>query len=410
MTYDILIVGGGAAGMAAAIAAKERDSGLRVTVVERNDRVGKKIALTGNGRCNITNRELGLSSFHGTQPQFARYALLKHGLDDTLRFFEQLGILIKFEERGRGYPYSLQASSVVDGLRFRMEELGVKVISSSAVSQIRRGFHVRTSSAELGAKRVIVAAGGNAAPKTGSDGAGCRLLKSLGHSVTDILPAIVQLKTETALVRQLKGIKADCVASVLVNDVVCRVEQGEVLFTEYGLSGPPVLAFSRIAAEHAGRNNVTVSLDFMPEFAADAVGRMIHRRAADFLKRPLAEFFSGMLNKRIGQVLIKSTGKSINDPVSALTVPDLDTVAKSIKDFRLPVKDTTGFAHAQTTAGGMRTDEFCDQTMESKLCRGLYAAGEVLDIDGDCGGYNLQWAWSSGRLAGEAAAESLRRG
>lgn len=410
MDYDVIIIGGGAAGLAAAVTAGEACKGLKIAVIERGARMGRKIAVTGNGRCNITNRNLSLSRFHGEDVGFAKYALERINLEYTLDFWNRLGVPVRFDAQGRGYPYSLQAASVLDALRFRATELGVGFIMPQDVSAVKKGFRVLCGDKSYTCKKVLVAAGGYAAPKLGSDGSGCRLLKSLGHSTTRILPAIVQLKTETSIVRQLKGIKVDGIASVMVDGKIRRTEEGEILFTDYGLSGPPVMAFSRIASENIGRKKVEVSLCLMPDFSEEKLAEIISERKKSFASRELLEFFTGFMNKRLGQVVLKTCGKRLTDLSGSLSEQDILNIAAKISDFRFEVIETGGFANAQTTAGGIKTSEFCGETMESRICRGLYAAGEVLDIDGDCGGYNLQWAWSSGILAGLSLAGATADG
>lgn len=409
MGYDVIIIGGGAAGLAAAISAAERDAKLSIAVLERGERVGRKIATTGNGRCNITNRDLSLDRFHGEDVGFAQYALSRYGLSYTTDFFARMGVLLKFEASGKAYPYSLQAASVTDALRFRAAALGVELLTGVTVTGIQKNLTVVTDQGNFAAKRVIVAAGGYAAPKTGSDGAGCKLLKSLGHTATRILPAIVQLKTDNSITRALKGIKTDGVATVLVNGKSLRREEGEILFTEYGLSGPPILQLSRTAAAHLGRGKVEISLDIFPEYTRAQTEALLTARAVQLRDRTLEEFFTAMLNKRLGQTVLKTYGCKLSTLAGDLTAQDIAAIARKLHDLRFEVTDTTGFANAQTTAGGIKTREFHAKTMESRLVRGLYAAGEVLDIDGDCGGYNLQWAWSSGILAGVSAAESIAK-
>lgn len=406
---DVLIVGGGAAGLAAAIAAAERVERLRIVVLERGERVGRKIATTGNGRCNITNRDLSLAHFHGESVDFARHALSCYDLSRTTDFFARMGVLIKYEDSGKAYPYSLQAASVTDALRFRAAQLGVELMTGVTVTQIRRNLTVVTDQGNFAAKRVIVAAGGYAAPKTGSDGAGVKLLGALGHTPTRILPAIVQLKTDNSITRTLKGIKTDGVATVLADEKPLRREAGEILFTEYGLSGPPILQLSRTAVAQLGRACVEISLDIFPDYTLKQTEILLTARVKQLCDRTLEEFFTAMLNKRLGQAVLKACGFKLSMSVSELGAREIRLICAKLHDFRFKVTDTTGFSNAQTTAGGIKTRAFCAKTMESKLVPGLYAAGEVLDIDGDCGGYNLQWAWSSGLLAGTCAADSIAK-
>ena len=296
----------------------------------------------------------------------------------------------------------MQASSVLDAMRFRLSDFGVEVHSDCRVKGIEKGFKIICQDGKVfSAKRVIVACGGAAMPKTGSDGSGAKLLESLGHTINPLLPAVVQLKTDTTYTKQLKGIKIDAEASVYAGDDVLQSSLGEVLFTDYGLSGPPILELSREAVRC---ENAEVSIDIMPTISRIKLVQDIVERSKILKGRELAEFFTGMINKRLGQVIIKSCELSLHDKLKTLTLDDAEKLAKKIKDFRFKVYGNTGFANAQTTAGGAKTSEFDKATLESEIVDGLYATGEVLDIDGDCGGYNLHWAWASGILAGMSAA------
>ena len=412
---DILIVGGGASGLTAAIAAARTAPAARVRIAERLDRVGKKLLVTGNGRCNITNRDQSPDRYHTASPGAARRVLEAFPLERTQEFFQDLGVELKFDGAGRAYPYSLQASSVLDALRAEAAALGVEILCGARVLDLRPAkgglsaiLQLQEGQTRLSCRRVVLAAGGSAAPRLGSDGDGCRLLSGLGHTILPLTPAIVQLKTDPTYTRPLKGVKIEGRATLYLNGRR-RSETGEVLFTEYGLSGPPVLQISREAAR-AEAGAAEVSVDCMPEYPFHQVAGLLRRRAERRPAAPLEGFFTGLLHKRLGQVLLKSCGLSLQAPAGSLTPSHLQTLTSRIKDFRFPVTGTTGFANAQTTAGGASLESFDPHTLASRLLRGLYACGEALDVDGDCGGYNLQWAWSSGYVAGRAAARSLGLG
>lgn len=414
MDYDILIVGGGASGLAAAVAAG-RTARLSVGILERLDRVGKKLLVTGNGRCNITNRDLSLWHFHGGGMQTAGAVLDTLPLEDTLAFFRYLGVLIKFDETGRAYPYSLQASSVLDALRAGAAALGTDVRCGCRVTGIKRisgGFRLTAETpdgpAAFTARRVILATGGSAAPKLGSDGEGVRLLTALGHKAAPQTPAIVQLKTDTTYTRPLKGIKIEGRATLRLSGKKARTEAGEILFTDYGLSGPPVLQLSREAVR-AREGRAEIALDCMPEYPLRQVFSMLLEWEAIYPERRMEDFFTGMLHKRLGQTLVKACGIPLSRTAGELSPDQMKELAGKIKDFRFRVLGSTGWANAQTTAGGVLLDGFSPRTLESRLVPGLYACGEALDVDGDCGGYNLQWAWASGVLAGRSAAMACKK-
>jgi hypothetical protein len=391
----VAIIGGGAAGLAAAIAAAE--NGNNVTVFERNDRVGRKILATGNGRCNMTNVNAQMSNYHGQNPKFVMGAMSRFWVDETLDFFNNLGIWHKVEDEGKVYPYSDQASAVLDVLRMKIEELGVDVKTKSevqAVSKKKNGFEIKLYGGEKFAfDAVIVAAGGKAAPDLGSNGSGYEILKGFGHKITDLRPSLVQIKTEPDVVKKLKGIKIQ--GEVNLDGIK---EKGEILFTDYGLSGPPIFSVSSRLSEQK-----TIELDIMPEYSENELYMMLLERMYRMPKVTLENFFVGVLNKRVGQALLKYLKI---EPLSryAVTLKDADVkkIAHTMKSWSFKIVGTMSWNNAQVTKGGAVTSEFNPNTMESKLVKNLYAVGEVLDIDGDCGGYNLQWAWSSGILAGRS--------
>jgi len=392
---DIGIIGGGASAMAASIEAAKK--GCSVIVLERLNRVGKKLLSTGNGRCNITNENLDIANFYGNSPLFADFALNKFGLRSTISFFSDIGIEFVTLSDGKMYPKSLQASSVLDLLRIEMSRLGViEVTDFFVTSIIPQNDHFIIES-DLGdkvkCKKVIVAAGGCAAPAFGTDGSAYSLLVKTGHRLVDTYPSLVQLKCKNPL-RSLKGVKQDGQASVYVDNKLWGVSGGEILFTEYGISGPPIFNISRVSKQIAEGKAFSVSINFFPELTLDDVRFMINKRAQKLPHLYNENFLNGIINKRIGLEIMKRAKNT-------------EQVAKFLCDFRLEISGTMNWANAQVTAGGINTDDFNDETMESKLVPGLYAAGEILDIVGDCGGFNLQWAWSSGRLAAISAAKSL---
>lgn len=406
MFFDLCIIGGGAAGLMAAITAKEANAKLNVCIMERLDRVGKKIALTGNGRCNITNKNISANNYYGKDSQFVVPVLSRFSTADTCAFFERLGVPVIFEGN-KGYPRSLQAASVVDALRFRADELGVSTLVNTRISAIKKQgdrYIVSTAEDNFKCRAVIVCAGLlSGGSKLGCDGEMLSVLKGLGLDCTAVSPAIVQVKTDTDFVRQLKGIKIDAEVSLIRNGTVLRREFGETLFCDYGLSGPPILQLSG----HAKKGDKIV-LDLAPEFDFSALIAMLSARAKTLKNRKNDEFLSGLLNKRLGQVVLKRTGVALSGNVSDITPSQIKAVCGVIKGFECCYTDNNGFNNSQVTMGGILTREFDGRTLMSKKYPGLFAAGELLDITGDCGGYNLQWAWSSGYTAALGAVEFLK--
>jgi predicted Rossmann fold flavoprotein len=398
----LAVIGGGASGMTAAITAARL--GADVTIYERTDRVGKKILATGNGRCNMTNTGADETHYYGADRRFVRGALMRFDVLSTLDFFAQLGIVAKTEDEGRVYPYSSQASSVLDVLRFELERLGVRIVTGFEVKEIKRlknGFEIAAYNGvrEL-CDKVIMAVGGKASPQLGSNGSGYDILKKLGHTVTPLYPALVQIKTETGFVKPLKGIKLDAEISIVKGGKKVRTEFGELLFTEYGISGLPVF---KASVEVCGAKNASVLIDMMPEYNENEVLSMLRARRGVTLEN----YFVGMLNKRLGQTVLKHCGIApLSRSSDSLTDNELLRAAHAVKSLELRIEGTMSWNNAQATMGGINVREVSPSTMESKIVKGLYITGELLDVCGDCGGYNLQWAWSSGMAAGTDAARS----
>lgn len=395
---SVLIIGGGAAGLTAAVCAARQ--GARVTVLEKMDRVGKKILATGNGRCNIMN--IGPLRYHGGEA-FAKEVLAHADVHRVAAFFESLGLTLREEEEGRVYPASGLASSVLDVLRLGCARHGVAVICGTAVSRIEKrsgGWVAYAGDKQYMADAVIVAGGGKAARQLGSDGSVYALLTSQGHRLISPRPAITQLKTETEPIRGLTGIRAQAEVWLTRDHVIQKKETGEILFAEYGVSGVAAMQLARDAAEATLHINLLPAINIVE---ADLYPALL-RRAELFSGAPLEQFFSGWLHARLGMALLKRAGIGpLSRPCSSLSSKDISALAALIADFPLTVLGVQGFDSAQVTAGGIDTGGFDPCTMASRLAPGLYAAGEVLDVDGDCGGFNLLFAWAGGILAGEHA-------
>ena len=407
--HPIVIIGGGAAGLMAAVAAAQ--AGAWVTVLERGDRVGRKLLATGNGRCNLTNLNARPCHYHSVDSGGAELAgavLERFPPRAVLAMFESLGLLWREEEEGRVYPRSGQASAVLDALRFACNRLGVEIRcgqEARALTRTPTGFSLSLADGQaLSAGRVIVAAGGKASPRLGSDGGGYGLLTALGHTLTPCYPALVQLRCATAGLQALKGLRAQAEATLFVDHKPAHTERGEVLFTDYGLSGIAALSLARDAgpALAAGRS-VQVRLALLPELDEEARASLICRRRTLFSGIAAGQFATGMLPRRIGETLCLAAGIPLQLPFGGITETQAGALAALLGDWRFAVSGLQPFAHAQVTAGGIDAKDFATATMESLLAPGLYAAGEVLDVDGDCGGFNLQFAWASGLLAGRAA-------
>ena len=395
---NVCVIGGGAAGMLAALTAAE--NGHRVLLLERQSRVGRKLLATGNGHCNLSNYHVSPAHYHGGAG-FCDFALSQFDVSETLQYFASLGLLTVSEASGRIYPMSNMAGSVLDVLRYALERPEIDLQTGQTVTAVRKipeGFSVKTETDTFSARRLILAAGGAAGSKVGGGMDGYRLAKSLGHHRTALYPSLVQLKTDPTYPRALKGVKAQCGISICRGSQVLARNSGEVLFTEYGVSGPAIFDLSRSVS--AGGSDLTCLLNFFPDWEEAEVLHWLSQRQAAMAAHEASTLLTGSCHTRLGQMICKSAGFT-NQRAAGLTRDDLRRIARQATHFALPITGTCGFDQAQVTAGGLDTSEFDPRTLQSRLVPGLYACGELLDIDGDCGGYNLQWAWSSGRLAGK---------
>lgn len=392
------IIGAGASGMAAALTAAE-DPQTQVVLMERQARVGRKLSATGNGRCNLTNLHAGHRGYHGEDAAFADTAISRFDPEETLQWFAGLGLFTVTEADGRVYPYSDQANSVVDVLRFGLEKDNITLKLGFEVEKVKRsadGFLVESAREQLLCDKLIVACGGLAGTKLGGGMSGYRILRSMGHRCSKLRPALVQLRSSWSGCMGLKGVRANCEVRILRDGEVFARSRGETQFTEYGISGPVIFEVSRdVCREKA---EWICRMDFLPDVSEDSLKEILARRRNTQL--PCAELLTGILHNRLGRVIVQNCRIPAYVPIAQLEDEELKLVAHNVKSFDIVLTEPMGMDSAQVTAGGMLTEEFNRETMESRLVPGLYACGEVLDIDGDCGGYNLQWAWSSGRLAG----------
>lgn len=410
MFHEIIIIGGGASGIIASITAK--DMGKDIAILEGSSRIGQKILTTGNGRCNITNRNIISSRYHSKNPNFFKYVLDSFTLEDTINLFYSLGLPLTTLDGDKMYPLSLQASSVLDVFRMAMEDRNIPVYLNARVKDIKRtanGFKINTDSEETyECSKLILCCGGKSAPNTGSDGTGFSLAKTLKHSIINPVPALVQLKLRYDNLKALSGVKFNGFAKILINKESIRKEFGEVLFTDYGISGPPILQLSRIASYALSEGkSVSLTIDMMPELSKEDLIEFLENHWGIFGYRSVLNSFIGLINKKIIPILLKEASiKNIHKPCYELDWNEKENIFDLLKNWTFEVYDTNSFKNSQVTAGGVNTDEVNPTTLESKLIKDLYFAGELLDVDGDCGGFNLQWAWSSGFIAGKNAAEN----
>ena len=398
--YDLLVLGGGASGLMAAITAARQ--GVSVLLIEHKDRVGKKLLSTGNGKCNYTNSLQGISNYRGDNPAFVLPVFEQFGLSETLSFFNEIGIYPKCRN-GYYYPASEQAASVLEVLRMEAAYRNVNIRTETTICSIQKtknGFRIDTKEDTFYVKKIIFATGLLAAPKTGSD----------GSAFPDIVPALVALKGKQPFFKALAGIRAEIMIKLYVSGEQVASENGELQLTDYGISGIPVFQISRYATKAIKRGkDVYALLDFMPHQSYDETEAMLKYRFFETAHEKTAEeCLIGLFNKKLGAVLLKEAGIGLNESARNVTGNQIKKLIKKIKALRVDITGSNSFEQAQVCAGGVSTDEIDNQTMESLLVPGLYFAGELIDIDGICGGYNLQWAWSSGYVAGMHAAGAVR--
>ena len=384
--HDLIIVGGGASGLSAAITAK--DFGLDVAIVEGTDRIGKKILTTGNGRCNISNRTISFPflSYHSENPGFFTNVLSSFSVNDTENFFLSLGLPIVELKNGKMYPKSLQASSVVDILKLALEDRSIPLYTDCKVKDIHKKnvFKLSTSNEEN------------------------NLAKSFGHSLIKTIPGIVQLKLSYPYLKSITGVKFDGYATLLVDGEPIRKEFGEILFTDYGISGPPILQISGHASKALlKKKNIEIIVDMMPNQSLSEIEDFMESHFAMFSHRPVINSLIGIVNKKLIPTLLKEAKiENLHKPCYDLQWDEKKRLINLLKNWKFKCIDTNGFNQAQVTIGGINTKEVDPKTLESKLVKNLYFCGEILDVDGDCGGFNLHWAWSSGNFVSKNIANS----
>lgn len=398
----LVIIGGGAAGLfAAAVLA---DSQENIVLLERNDRVGKKICATGNGLGNLSNKDLSPCFFHGSAPHRIE-KIVREQTKDVYAFFEQIGLFFTSTPIGRMYPQGKQASAISDLLLQKAtSNPHFKLVTDERVIAIKKGerYSLETQSGNrYFAEKVLCAFGGNAGSGFGTDGSAYSLLREWGHHLQPICPSLVQLKTETPFVRSLKGVRTDVCIDLYTNASCIRQEKGELIFCDYGISGTAVFALSGEASLALMRNEkVTVCIDFLPDYTEKQVAEKIDTVCANNPHLLTQDFLSGLVNKQVYRAILKKLNVA-QKPCNLLEQKERAQIAHQLKTLSLRVTDTTGFRQAQVTKGGFPLEEFNDR-LESNYAPGIFVAGEALDVDGDCGGYNLHFAWCSGMLAAKS--------
>ena len=401
----VAVIGGGAAGMMAAITAARE--GVKVTILEHKDRIGKKILSTGNGRCNFTNTYQTPACYRSDNRDFAWNIIQKFNVEKTISFFKELGIYPK-DRNGYLYPYSDQAAAILEVLQIEIAKLDICVMTEINVLDIqpvKRGIRVTTDKKTITVDSVILACGSKAAPVTGSDGSGYQLAKLLGHRIVPVLPSLVQLRCAEKFYKSISGVRVQGTVEIYADDISLASDTGEIQLTNYGISGIPIFQVSRYAAKAIyQKQSVTAVLNFMPDMNKDEFLSFLQERITLCPYKTLDEFFTGIFPKKLCELWIRLSRLPKEMRVSDLSGEQLEKLVLLIQHLRTHITETNAFEQAQICCGGVDTTEINPDTLESNYVPGIYFAGELLDVDGICGGYNLQWAWSSGFVAGKEAA------
>ncbi|MBO4558912.1 MAG: aminoacetone oxidase family FAD-binding enzyme [Lachnospiraceae bacterium] len=401
--HKLIIIGCGASGMAAAISAAvyEKD----ILILERNPVPGKKIPATGNGKCNFTNLQVSENELRSSSGDaFSFYKRFDNS--DVLGFFKKLGVPA-FIKNGYCYPHSNQASSIRDALVNRLDELGIRTVydcRAKTVEKTDNGFKLKCGTEEYFCERLIIAAGGQASPCFGTDGSFYYICRKLGHTVVEPLPALTGLTSGAAFLKDIAGVRHEANVSLLVDSKVISAEYGEIIFNKSGISGIPVMNASAAAARAINdKKPVSISLDFFPDITGDELSGFLKNHFDNSSLR-LDKCLTGVLNDKLTAVILRECGiPADHSDRSGDNTGLFDRLAGVMKHFGVQITGTAGFENAQTTAGGIPLSELDGTTLESLICPGLYIVGELADVDGRCGGYNLQWAWTSGVIAGAYA-------
>ena len=409
----IAVIGGGASGMMAAITAHDKSS--KVTLFEANDRVGKKLLATGNGKCNFTNDKLNKNCYNGGDRKFIMNVINRFDSDNLVDFFCGLGVFSTVKRDGYYYPYSGQASTILDCLRNELSYRGVTLVTDATVKEIKKSTKGYSLSVLVEGKKktfdfdsVIIAIGSIAGLKGKNKEEHYDILKSLDLDFVPVVPSLVQLRCTEGFIKAISGVRFDGRISLLMNGNTLASEIGEVQLTDYGVSGIPTFQLSRIASyELSNGNELEISLDFLPDISEEELMQLIMYRPVRNTEQTAEEYFLGITNKKVILQVMKMAGIKSTTAACLINKQSKAKVVKLLKDMRLHVEDTNGFENAQVCAGGVDLSEL-NEGMMLKKWPGLYVVGEACDVDGRCGGYNLQWAFSSGYIAGTFASGKNR--
>lgn len=399
--YDSLIIGGGASGLMCAVGAKIKKPNMSVAIIEKNPRVGKKLLSTGNGRCNLTNRFVSAEKYCGSFKAQANILFEKYNTEKLIEIFENIGLLTFCDSEGRYYPLCKQASAVLDVLRFACDRLGVEIFCDESIKSVKksnRGFEIKTQNNVFNSEKLVIACGSKAAPKLGGNSSCSDYLKNLGHKFNPFSPALCPIKVESDILKSLKGLRASARAVLLdrnFNSV--KEESGEVQFTDNALSGICIFNLSLYS-----KKGFIISLDLAENYSENELFNILLSNITLFADLTVDNLFTGIFQKRLGQAVLKKAGISdFSRLCKSVSSNEINQIAKTVKQMEFKVVENCGFEQAQAALGGVLGEEINESTMESKLMKNLYICGEAVDICGECGGFNLHFAFASGLVAGE---------
>jgi len=394
---DLIVVGGGAAGLMAAISSAR--TGKKVILLEQNTKIGKKILVSGNGKCNIDNKYIQANRFHGQNTDFIEKVLEGYGFEVVDKFFTSIGLELIEGKEGKMFPMSLQASSVVELLEYEAQKLGVQILCDYTVTSLDKKadiFTVETSQGSKTAKKLLLSSGSLAAPQLGGSNSGYAFATKMGHTLTPRHPSLVQLCSEETWVKECAGVKVFGLAQLYANGEYITEKKGDLLFTSYGISGLAILDLSReVSTRLAQFDYCELNLDLMPELSKEKITNLLSNRINSSSEKPIALWLNGVINKKLIPAILAQSKCKVKIE-KELNRKEIGKLVYAIKNLKLSINDTKGFKGAEVATGGVNTSEVNPKTMESKLVPNLYFAGEILDVDGDRGGFNFHFAWVSG--------------
>jgi len=393
----MIIIGAGAAGLVAAITLARSEQ--QVTVLEQNNKIGKKILVSGNGKCNIDNKYIDLHHFHSQNPDFIGKVLNDHDFNVVKKFFTSIGLELIEGKEGKMFPMSLQASSVVELLEYEAKRAGVEIVCDCTVTGIEKNgdtFSLETTQGTKTCTQLLLASGSPAAPQLGGSTSGYAFATRMGHSLIPRHTSLVQLCSDESWVKACAGVKVAGVAKLYANGEYITEKKGDLLFTNYGISGLAILDLSReVSTRLANFDYCELSLDLMPEYSKEKLSNLLLNRIQNESEKPISLWLQGVMHKKLITIILEQSRSKVKIE-SELNRKEINKLVHAIKNLKLGISDTKGFKGAEVTTGGIDTTEVHSQNMESKLVENLFFAGEILDVDGDRGGFNFHWAWVTG--------------